>query len=527
MKKKTKGYLAFAFLGGIMITSGVVIAIPGLAPEDPDEAMTITGTPADNFPDVQRSQFCSSGQPKSNSYIKEFRIPTDCTQPLAIVADPQGDIWFAQTNTGKIAKFNPQTETFTEYDNQVWPKGSRSMIWGMDYSPDGSIWYTDEFYDSVWKFSIEDNTYNRLDFPTQTDSLPQKLEVQGSQIIVNDFTGNKISFLDPVKTDTDVGYFSLPSPVENSFTSDFAVDQDGNVWYTNWAFQQGGVLVKFDQDAYVASSSNIEGDAVPLFEHLDVFSLPPDLTTPNGAVVDYRGRIWLADTSSSFFFSFDPVTEIFTKYVTSDPSIETYGNSSGLIKTPVTRPYWIELDQNQNLIFNEQTGNRIAIFDPRSEKLVEYNIPSKNPDWADCENLNDCGISQVFGIAPIGDKVWFTEWVENNIGVLDTSVPLPVDVAVDKQMISVKKGEMTTLTMTLSALQSKTFEIISKDTSFLNDLVVTPEITETSVLGGENKSVQFSISASDNPINTKHKLLVGAQTDEVIVSKYVTIEIVP
>ena len=28
------------------------------------------------------------------------------------------------------------------------------------------------------------------------DSLPQRLEVVGSQIIINDFTGNKITFLD-------------------------------------------------------------------------------------------------------------------------------------------------------------------------------------------------------------------------------------------------------------------------------------------------------------------------------------------
>jgi len=35
-----------------MVTSGVVIAIPGMGPENPDEAITMTGTPADNFPDV-------------------------------------------------------------------------------------------------------------------------------------------------------------------------------------------------------------------------------------------------------------------------------------------------------------------------------------------------------------------------------------------------------------------------------------------------------------------------------------------
>ena len=43
--------------------------------------------------------------------------------------------------------------TFTEYDNPIWPDGSRSMMWGIDYAPDGSVWFTDEAFDSVWKFS--------------------------------------------------------------------------------------------------------------------------------------------------------------------------------------------------------------------------------------------------------------------------------------------------------------------------------------------------------------------------------------
>jgi virginiamycin B lyase len=33
-----------------------------------------------------------------------------------------GNVWFAQSNTGKLAKFDPSSESFTEYDNPLWPK---------------------------------------------------------------------------------------------------------------------------------------------------------------------------------------------------------------------------------------------------------------------------------------------------------------------------------------------------------------------------------------------------------------------
>ena len=44
----------------------------------------------------------------------------------------------------QVAKFDPVTETFREYENPLWPQGGRSMMWGIDYGPDGSVWFTDE-----------------------------------------------------------------------------------------------------------------------------------------------------------------------------------------------------------------------------------------------------------------------------------------------------------------------------------------------------------------------------------------------
>jgi len=52
----------FLFFGGIMVSSGMVIGIPGILPADQEN--TITGTPMDNVPDAQRPQFCESGDAK-------------------------------------------------------------------------------------------------------------------------------------------------------------------------------------------------------------------------------------------------------------------------------------------------------------------------------------------------------------------------------------------------------------------------------------------------------------------------------
>jgi len=360
---KKKGLIVVFFFGGIMVTSGFGLQSMMSPPPENNPEFTITGTPADNFPDVQRAQFCGSGDAKSTDYVQEFSIPTPCTNPLAVVTDYDGNVWFTQTNTGKLAKFDPSSERFTEYDNPSWPPGERSMMWGIDYAPDGSVWFTDERFDSIWQFSTINEKYERIAYPSEGNSLPQKLQIDGSQIIINDFTGNKLTLLELNQSGTEVNYLNIPSPVDNSVTADFALDANDNIWFTNWIFQQGGVLVKFNQNGYQDSVLKSDEKFLPLLDFVEVYQLPLKLLTPNGAVVDDDGTIWLADTTSSFFFSFDPFTEQFTRYITSEPQLSTYGNQTGVIKSPISRPYWIETDEQGRLVFNEQTSNNISVMD--------------------------------------------------------------------------------------------------------------------------------------------------------------------
>jgi len=183
---KKKGIIVAVFFAVILLASTAAISSNRGPSKSDGEKITITGTPMDNFPDAQRAKFCETGDAKNNEYVTEFKIPTKCTQPLAITTDSDGMIWFGQTNTGKIAKFDPTSKQFTEFDNQGWPQKGRSMFWGMAYA-NGDIWYTDDAYNSVWKFSTIDNQYERINYPTKQDSLPHHLKIQNNQVVVNDF----------------------------------------------------------------------------------------------------------------------------------------------------------------------------------------------------------------------------------------------------------------------------------------------------------------------------------------------------
>lgn len=526
---KKKGIILAAFFGVIMTTSLAAGVLVQKTPPKQDENITITGTPEDNYPDEQRPQFCGSGIARENTFVKEYQIPTACTNPLAIVTDYDGNVWFAQTNTGNLAKFDPTTGNFTEFENPAWPQKGRSMMWGMDYSPDGTLWYTDETFDSVWKFSPDTQKYQRLPYPSNGDALPQKLKFDGSQIIVNDFTGNKITFLDPTQSNKDLSFLSLPSPVENSVTGDFAIDDENNVWYTNWIYQQGGVLVKFDQDGYNLNQASTEEEKLPLFEFIDVVQLPPEMLTPNGVTFTEDGRLWLVDTSSSNFFSFNPSDEKFTPYMTSDPPASTYGNYSGIIKTPISRPYWVDTADSEKIVFNEQTANRLAVMDTKSESLVEYLIPSMNPNWGDCGGMENCGLAQIFDFAIRDDKIWFTEWVENNIGVVNTSLPLPLDIEMPSNVVSLKAGESKKISFVVSPKSTQDLSNVSLILeSPIGVLDISPDsnIPKNFQLDFDApRPIEATISASDLATPGEYKLLLGAGTDDVSISKFLTVVI--
>ena len=594
MKQKTKGLLAFAFLGGILLTSTVLFAIaPPAATMTMEEkevldrfdfmmnacvertsdltnneqaliacqevatqdrnsslcdvgqkigeqmlidnyctelSLTKTGTPMDNFPDDQRATFCGGSDVKSTSYVQEYKIPTLCTQPLAIKVAPDGNVWFVESNVGQIAKFDPISERFTEFQNDLWPEGARTMSWGMDYSSDGTMWYTDGSFDTIWRFDTIGETYDAMSYPSSEEgSLPQKLTIRGSNIIVNDFTGSKITFFDLAQNIDDLTYSSIVAPIPNSFTGDFGVDSKNNLWYTNWVPETTGLLLKFNieqykQDSYLAST----GIDIPLENYFDVYDFPDDLNTANGLSVDENDNVWIVDTSSSFFFKFDPNEEKFTKFVTSTPQKSAYGNSTGIIKTPISRPYWTETDMNGNLIFNEQTSNQLAVFDIDNERLIEYMVPSKNPNWADCEDKSksDCGVAQIFGFDVMDDKIWFTEWAENKIGVVDTAKSLPFTVNTNVESITIKKGETETISLSINPSSSNIGDINFNSAHTASAVTKSSDLLISHKFNNSNEII-VSITASQIALSGDYKLLLGVFNSEVNVSKYIDVIIEP
>ena len=311
-------------------------------------------------------------------------------------------------------------------------------------------------------------------------------------------------------------------------TGDFSIDSQNNIWYTNWVPDTNGLLLKFNiekykQDSFLQST----GIEIDVENYFDVYDFPLGLNAANGLSIDENDNVWIVDTTSSFFFKFDPNTKQFTKFITSPPQKSAYGNATGIIKSPISRPYWSQTDMNGNLFFNEQTSNQIAVYDIKNSYLVEYMVPSKNPNWADCdvESSSNCGVAQIFGFDAIDGQIWFTEWAENKIGVVDIKKPLPFSVSLDKDLITLKKGEPQTIILNIDS-SSNAGKI---NFNFAHTASTATASSDIQISHTMNNSNEILVTVTANPIALAgdYKLLLGVYNSEVNVSKYIDVIIEP
>ena len=170
------------------------------------------------------------------------------------------------------------------------------------------------------------------------------------------------------------------------------------------------------------------------------------------------------------------------------------------------------------------------MFNPSTETLIEYTVPSRNPNWSDCEGIDYCGVAQVFDFAAYGEKIWFTEWVENNIGVVDTSIPLPFSIDINTNQITLEKGQTVKIALKSTIAPNSTGSAINakvnySTTSTFSDLTIKPELNDFS-LSDDPVTISVEITASEYALSGTHKVLLGAYTYDVSISQFITVTVV-
>lgn len=68
---------------------------------------------------------------------RAFRIPTPSSQPISITMGPDGNFWFTEQNSSRVARITPQG-VITEFQTPTF-----SFPYDITPVPDGNIWFSE------------------------------------------------------------------------------------------------------------------------------------------------------------------------------------------------------------------------------------------------------------------------------------------------------------------------------------------------------------------------------------------------
>ncbi len=508
-----------------------------------------------NNPSIEqfKNQFCGLNSiPNSNNYVMEYRLPHTCEMPLGIAVDNQaGKVWYVSTKQGVLGDYNLITKKFDkEISIPVWNVRKYPMdfsnVWSVKVDPKGnSIWFTDEKQNTIWRYSKAPG-FDMYKIPEKSAAFgtisPVSLDFDSKGDLY--FVGIHSPVLwfgnvTQMKNDTSDGIRKIPMPVGNFkdidskqiSTGSLAVDNKRNViWISLSAFASEGEILRYNMTSRT----------------FDTFVLPEQLSLPVGLAVDNNGNLWATDHGTSIFYTIDIKSHNVTMFATSNASPKIYGlnESSSLPEDAYTLPYWMEKGADDGSIwFNEHQGNKIARFDPVTNTLYEYWIPTQNRLWGDCPpSSKTCGIANVLQFSNgENGQTWFTEFSENKIGSIATSAyfnnndngshQLPFSVSASPPELTVKRGQSVEIKANISSGAS-----LSSDINMVSSGTFTPTGTLGNSTGSfseqsfllepmHTKEVSFIFTPATDLGSGEYTLMLGAQNDAITIMKAVNVHI--
>jgi virginiamycin B lyase len=227
------------------------------------------------------------------------------------------------------------------------------------YTSDGSIWWTGQWANVLGRLNPE--TGEMKEYPLKTPkSGPHGLTADREGNIW--YTGNfasRVGKLDP-KTG-EITEYPMPDPAaRDPHTPIF--DQAGNLWFT-------------------VQNGNMVGKLVPKTGAIKLVPSPTPGSKPYGIVMNSRGVLYYVEFGSNKVARIDPGTMEIHEYP---------------LPNPDSRPRRLTLTSDEAIWYSDYSRGYLGRLDPETGVVKEWPSPGGRH-------------SQPYGIAAIGDVVWYSE----------------------------------------------------------------------------------------------------------------------
>ncbi|MGI0064821.1 MAG: virginiamycin B lyase family protein, partial [Nitrosopumilaceae archaeon] len=158
----------------------------------------------------------------------EYAIPTVSASPFALTRDSLGNIWFTESQAGKIGIINPQTGKIREFTPDPLIEAPEALY----FDKEGMLWIAAHTGHALVKFNPILETFERVPVPDK-DALPfGMIEDRFGNIWFGQHAIDKIGVYDPQNDNL----LEVPVPTQSSFVQFLTSDDKDNIWFVE---QQG------------------------------------------------------------------------------------------------------------------------------------------------------------------------------------------------------------------------------------------------------------------------------------------------
>jgi uncharacterized protein (TIGR03437 family) len=307
----------------------------------------------------------------------EYPVPTSASSPAGITAGPDGNLWFTESDSNRIATITT-SGAITEFAVST----PNAQPWDITVGPDGNLWFTEISANQIGRITTS-GVITEYPIPTPpTPGIPPR-----PNHITSGPDGN-LWFTEPnagkIGTITPTGLIT-EYRAGVTYPTGITAGPDGNLWFTGGAdigqiSPSGGVTlfppvigIRVD---YLGLNAIVKGSDGNLWATgggivwrintggmASSYFLPADFAPPVAALaVGADGNLWF--TSASNQIGRLTAAGVFTEYSIPSPAPSMPPSPPGLADGIASGP-------DGNIWLTEQVGNKIA-------RLVLSTLPSDN-----------------------------------------------------------------------------------------------------------------------------------------------------
>ena len=310
---------------------------------------TGSGRPAPD-PNSRLPRTLLQGEP--TKYIAvEYELPNNKAEPHEVTVDMDGNGWVIQRVGGKLGRLDPKTLTYTE----IAPPAGQSKtnrLNAINRAPDGRLWFIDGGPNRRW-LSMDPKTkeFDVYELPKlksgSASGNTMRVHPNGT-VWLNSIAANQVIRLNPATKEFTV--FEVPAGVKRGRTANpygMAISGDGKIWFIENAVDQLGRLD-------------------PATGKIDEFPIFVKNPVARKGGMDSAGNVWVGLHGAGKLMKVDYKTTKMTVY---DPPTEDSG------------VYSVQGDPKSHLVwFSQQHVDKMARFDPKSERFTEFPLANAESD---------------------------------------------------------------------------------------------------------------------------------------------------